>query len=173
MPGSSVYGIFPGKNTRVGCHFFLQGNFLTQELKPGLLHLLHWQADSLPLSHEGSPKPRLAGVYEIWAMTHALITTLPPSPTLLAGSLHQTHYSGQMQPRGWMFFFTAVSSLGLWFHPGREGCWNFSSLPAPCPCRHGQEDLVSFPPTSSYSNLHNAGWEYQSPDCPQPGSHIG
>ena len=27
MAGSFVYGIFPGKNTRVGCHFFLQGNF--------------------------------------------------------------------------------------------------------------------------------------------------
>ena len=29
---------FPGKNTGVGCHFLLQGNFLTQGLKPGLLH---------------------------------------------------------------------------------------------------------------------------------------
>ena len=29
---------FPGKNTGVGCHFLLQGIFLTQELKPGLLY---------------------------------------------------------------------------------------------------------------------------------------
>ena len=29
-PGSSVHGIFPGKNTGVGCHFFLQGIFLTR-----------------------------------------------------------------------------------------------------------------------------------------------
>ena len=29
---------FPGKNTRVGCHFFLQGIFPTQESNPGLLH---------------------------------------------------------------------------------------------------------------------------------------
>ena len=43
---------FPGKNTRVGFHFFLQGIFLTQGSKP---HLLHWQADSLPLSYQGSP----------------------------------------------------------------------------------------------------------------------
>ena len=28
----------PGKNTRVGCHFLLQGIFLTQESNPGLLH---------------------------------------------------------------------------------------------------------------------------------------
>ena len=25
LPGSSVHGIFPGKNTGVGCHFLLQG----------------------------------------------------------------------------------------------------------------------------------------------------
>ena len=43
---------FPGKNTGVGWHFLLQGIFPTQELN---LHLLHWQADSLPLSHLGSP----------------------------------------------------------------------------------------------------------------------
>ena len=36
---------FPGKNTGVGCHFLLQGIFSTQGLN---LHLLHWQADSLP-----------------------------------------------------------------------------------------------------------------------------
>ena len=39
---------FPGKNTEVGCHFLLQGIFLLQGSNP---HPLHWQADSLPLSH--------------------------------------------------------------------------------------------------------------------------
>ena len=33
----------PGKNTGVGSHFLLQGIFLTQELNPHLLHLLHWR----------------------------------------------------------------------------------------------------------------------------------
>ena len=32
---------FSRKNTRVGSHFLLQGIFLTQELNPGLLQLLH------------------------------------------------------------------------------------------------------------------------------------
>ena len=32
---------FSGKNTRVGCHFLLQGIFLTQGLNLCLLHLLH------------------------------------------------------------------------------------------------------------------------------------
>ena len=42
---------FPRKNTGVGCHFLLQGIFLTQGSNPCLLH---WQMDSLPLSHPGS-----------------------------------------------------------------------------------------------------------------------
>ena len=45
----------PGKNTAVGCYSLLQGTCLTQELNPCLLCLLHWQVDSLPLSHLGSP----------------------------------------------------------------------------------------------------------------------
>ena len=36
---------FLGKNTGVGCHFLLQGIFQTHGSNPGLLHLLHWQAD--------------------------------------------------------------------------------------------------------------------------------
>ena len=39
------------KNTGVDCHFLLQGIFPTQESN---LWLLHWQADSLLLSHLGS-----------------------------------------------------------------------------------------------------------------------
>ena len=41
----------PGKIARVGCYFLLQEIFPTQESNPRLLHLLHCQADSLPLSH--------------------------------------------------------------------------------------------------------------------------
>ena len=40
-PGSSVHGIFPGKNTGVGCHFLFQEIFLTQGSNPHLLCLLH------------------------------------------------------------------------------------------------------------------------------------
>ena len=41
-----------------GCHFLLQGIFPTQGSNPHLLHLLHWQEDSLPLCHLGSPHQR-------------------------------------------------------------------------------------------------------------------
>ena len=43
---------FSGKITGVGCHFLSQRIFQTQGSNPGLLH---WQADSLPLSHQRSP----------------------------------------------------------------------------------------------------------------------
>ena len=43
----------PGKNAGVDCPFFLQGIFLTQGSNPLLLGLLHWQADSLPLTPPG------------------------------------------------------------------------------------------------------------------------
>ena len=36
-------------------HFLLQGILPTQGSNPRLLDLLHWQVDSLPLSHLGSP----------------------------------------------------------------------------------------------------------------------
>ena len=52
-PAPQFKGIsFPGKNTGVGFHFLLQGIFLTQGSNP---HLLHWQADSSPPHHLGSP----------------------------------------------------------------------------------------------------------------------
>ena len=40
----------PGKNTGGGCHALCQGIFPTQGSNLRLLCLLHWQADSLPLS---------------------------------------------------------------------------------------------------------------------------
>ena len=51
---------FPGKNTGVSHHFLLQGIFLTHGLNPRIVRLLYWQADSLPLSHQGSPAAAVA-----------------------------------------------------------------------------------------------------------------
>ena len=67
--GSSVHGDSPGKSTGVGCHALLQGIFLTQELNMCLLHLLHWQADSLtgppgkhPYVELALPKVRICSI---------------------------------------------------------------------------------------------------------------
>ena len=43
---------FPRQEYWSGLPFILQGIFPSQG---STLHLLHWQEDSLPLSHEGSP----------------------------------------------------------------------------------------------------------------------
>ena len=51
-PGSSVCGISQANKLE----FLLQGIFPTQGLNLCLLSLRHWQVDSLPLSHQGSPK---------------------------------------------------------------------------------------------------------------------
>ena len=56
---------FP-KHIGVSCLFLLQGIFLTKALNA---HLLHWQAGSLPLSHQGRRQTWLS----YWACT--LMTT--------------------------------------------------------------------------------------------------
>ena len=54
---------FPGKNTGVCCHFPLQVIFLDQRSNQCLLH---WQGDSLPLSHQASS---LILYIHIWILT--------------------------------------------------------------------------------------------------------
>ena len=65
LPGPFVCEILqatPGE----GCHTLLHWIFLTQRWKPRLLHLLHWQAGSLPLTPPEKPLK----------YTHALLKTL-------------------------------------------------------------------------------------------------
>ena len=52
LPGFSVHKDFPGKNTGVGCHFLLQGIFLTQGSNVGALH---YRQILYRLSYQGSP----------------------------------------------------------------------------------------------------------------------
>ena len=56
---SPAHGVQPhlvtrSQNTGVSCHALLQGIFSTQGSNPSLLHLLHWQASSLPLAPPGN-----------------------------------------------------------------------------------------------------------------------
>ena len=53
LPGSSVHGDSPGKNTAVGCHSLLQGMFPTQGSNPALPHC-RWIL--YQLNHQGSPR---------------------------------------------------------------------------------------------------------------------
>ena len=75
LPGSSVHRIFPGKCTGVGCHSLLptQGIFPTQGSNLSLLSLLHWQTDSFPWSHLGSPQ-HILGKY-FWKFIKGKVNT--------------------------------------------------------------------------------------------------
>ena len=55
LPGSSFHEILQARILQWVAIFFLQGVFPTQRSHQHLLHLLHWQGDSLPLRHLGSP----------------------------------------------------------------------------------------------------------------------
>ena len=75
----------PGKNTGVGCHFLLQGIFPTQGSSPHLVHLLHWQVGSLPLTPPGKPWYVLESLQnhhpllpQLWCMEKMSSTNLVP-----------------------------------------------------------------------------------------------
>ena len=53
LPGFLLPWDFPGNSTGVGCHFLLQGSFLTQWFNPGLPHC---RQRLYPLSHQRSPR---------------------------------------------------------------------------------------------------------------------
>ena len=101
---------FLGKNTGVGCHFLLQGIFLTQGLNP---YLLHWQVDSLPLSHQGSPCMDREYIKSQTMLCYAKL--LQSCPTLcdpIDGSPRGSPVPGILQARTpeWV----AISSSNAW-----------------------------------------------------------
>ena len=51
LPSSSVHGILQARILEASGPALLQGIFPTQGSNPGFLHLLHWQAGSLPLAY--------------------------------------------------------------------------------------------------------------------------
>ena len=83
LPGSSVHGDSPGKNTDMGCHALLQGIFPNQGSNPGLPHcrwiLCH-------LSHQRSPL-----ILEWVAYSFPRGSTLRSSNFLLAIKISHIH----------------------------------------------------------------------------------
>ena len=104
LPGASLHGDFPGKDTGVGCHALLQGILTTQGSNPGIpdcrhillptesqrnLRILEWVA--YPFSR-GSSQPRnrtrvfciAGGFFTSWATREVLLsswtTTEPMHP---------------------------------------------------------------------------------------------
>ena len=83
----------PGRNTGMGCHAFLQGIFPTLWLN---LRLLQWQADSLPLSHQGRPKV-LVQFSSVQSLSHVQLFATPWTPARQA-SLSITNSQSPPKP---------------------------------------------------------------------------
>ena len=91
----------PGRNTGAGCCFRLQRIFLSQGSNP---RLLHWQADSLPLSQLRSPcfslKPSLTK-----ALDHvSLSPTSVPLPPQICLAWPPDHVASNSHPKTMNFF---------------------------------------------------------------------
>ena len=62
LPGSSVHGDSPGKNTGVGCHALLQGIFPVRGSNPGCPH---FRQILYHLNHQGRPRSTAYGSYTL------------------------------------------------------------------------------------------------------------
>ena len=101
--GSSVLGDSPDKNTRVGCHAFLQGTFPTQGWNSALLHcrrILYF------LSHQGSPaSDTLDNIFELfckyWSPLQVGEVKINDGMLLHKHTLTLTLTSDQLEPEGW------------------------------------------------------------------------
>ena len=102
----------PGKNTGVGCHCLLQRIFPTQRLNP---YLLHWQEDSLPLSHQES--------YSLLQLPHSAVTVWKqtPRPVWLCSrtiSFHKNRWVLHLAQGPAWASFTVCILWGLWTKNG-------------------------------------------------------
>ena len=73
----------------MGCHFLLQGTFLSQGSNPRFLCLLHWRVNSLPLRHLENPtcslRAQQKGLSErrIKPRTSFTVSVVPPGSPIL------------------------------------------------------------------------------------------
>ena len=121
-PPAPLSMTIPGKSTRVGCHFLLQGIFPTHELSP---HLLHWQADSLSLCLQGSP----GNLYKI-----LFFSSLCPWTVSKVGMVGRTYVSTtRLGVRNLWFawFCSQVNQRSSWWFPSTLA---FDHTPSPFPC---------------------------------------
>ena len=119
LPGSSVHGDSPGKNTGVSCHALLQGILPTQGLNPGLPHcrqiLYH-------LSHQRSP---------IWYFSSANF-----SRSVVSNSLrpHELQHARPLCPSPIPGVHSNSCPSSQWCHPAiSSSVIPFSSCPQSLP----------------------------------------
>ena len=108
---------FSSKNTGVGCHFLLQGIFLTQGLNPHLLCLLHWQVDSLPLAPPGKCLLKFMSI-ELVMLSNHLILCCTPAPVKQEDK-NLWKYYGPCKWKGQ----TSVLEGALWLQGSTATCY--------------------------------------------------
>ena len=141
----------------MGCHFLLQGLFLTQESN---LRLMHCRAGSLLLSHQGSPS-------SVWTRTHlaALLLACGTLGSWVPGMVRPPYSSRSddflsFPPVGWpQVPHQAVQDSGL-----------ESAIPAWNPSVEPRTDQGGDSPTLAWGRLC-CRVQWQLPTSKQPG-HI-
>ena len=121
LPGSSGHRISQARIlAAMGCHSLLQEIFLTQGPNP---YLLHWQADSLPLSHQENP----------FTSRSPICIQYSPFPLLLLLLLLSRVSRVRLCATPKMAAHQALPSLGF----SRQECW--SGLPFPSPMHESEK----------------------------------
>ena len=89
----------PAKNTGLGCHLLLQGNFADQRLYP---HLLHRQAGSLLLRNQGSPSANSGCRSKVpqtrWPKQRFMLSVLEARSSRLVGQLGDALLAKALSP---------------------------------------------------------------------------
>ena len=102
LPGSSVHGDSPGRNTGVGCHYLLQGIFLTQVSNLCLLLLYHEYRHG-PLRWSSGKEPtcqcRRPG-FDPWVGGIPCRRAWQSTPVFLPGESPGTEEPGGLQSMG-------------------------------------------------------------------------
>ena len=108
---------FPGKSIGVGCHFLLQGIFLTHGLNPCLLLC---NQTLYPLSYQGNPQGQPTAL----AGNRSLVNCLKGSYA------HQYTTNAESERGKWKSWLKAQHSEneyhGIWFHHFMENRWGNS-----------------------------------------------
>ena len=130
-PGFSVCGDSPGKNTEVGCHFFLQGIFPTQGSNPHLLHFLHWAGKFFTIS----------ATWVYWVRSVSVVGDLRLHVVWVQGRVRRVLSTETecMQMISWPSESSSgIGQTGLWDHlQEQESCSRWGRLPAEQTPRRG------------------------------------